>query len=114
MARANRETWAKRVERWKDSGLTAAEFATEIGVSAKALSWWKWQLGRTAPAAKPRARRSRTPKAVVTPLTFVEMSTPVKSEPIEIVFPSGIRVWVSASVDAEALGRVIAALEGRR
>ena len=114
MARANRETWAKRVERWKDSGLTAAEFAAEIGVTPKLLSWWKWQLARKEPTAKPRARRPRKSKAVVTPLTFVEMSAPVKSEPIEIEFPSGVRVRVSASVDAEALGRVIAAVEGRR
>ena len=60
------------------------------------------------------ARRSRTPKAAVTPLTFVEMSAPVKSEPNEIVFPSGVRVRVSASVDSEAPDRVIAALDGRR
>jgi hypothetical protein len=26
----SREEWAKRVERWKDSGLTAAEYAADV------------------------------------------------------------------------------------
>jgi hypothetical protein len=33
MERASRETWAKRVERWKDRGLTAKEYAAEVGIS---------------------------------------------------------------------------------
>jgi hypothetical protein len=32
-APVEREEWAKRVERWRDSGLTTAEFAAELGVS---------------------------------------------------------------------------------
>jgi len=38
MGRASRAVWAKRVERWGDSGLTAKQFAAEIDVSP--------QLGR--------------------------------------------------------------------
>ncbi len=34
---AIREQWAKRVERWKDSGLTAKEFAAETGINAQSL-----------------------------------------------------------------------------
>jgi hypothetical protein len=45
MERVSREAWAKRVERWRDSGLSAAEYAAEIGVKAHTLSWWKWRLG---------------------------------------------------------------------
>lgn len=55
MARASRETWAKRVERWKDSGLTAREFAAELGINAGALSHWKYQLGKEAKAESARA-----------------------------------------------------------
>lgn len=44
-----RQEWAKRIERWKDSGLTAAEFAAETGISAKSLSWWRWNLSTNAP-----------------------------------------------------------------
>jgi hypothetical protein len=109
MARADRETWAKRVERWRESGLSAAEFAAEIGVTPKSLSWWKWQLGK-ASAAPATKRRRKTAKVAVSPLTFVEMSSPVRSEPIEIVFPSGVRVRVPVSADAAALTRVIQAL----
>jgi hypothetical protein len=36
MDRSTREEWAARIARWKDSGLTAAEFASEIGVSLRA------------------------------------------------------------------------------
>ncbi len=48
MDRTSREEWAKRVERWRDSGLTAAEFAAELGINAHSLSWWKWRLARGA------------------------------------------------------------------
>jgi hypothetical protein len=113
MERADRETWAKRVERWKDSGLSAAEFATEIGVSAKALSWWKWQLGR-GEKRKPAQRRPKTRKLGLSPMTFVEMSAPAQAGALEIVLPSGVRVRVSTPVDSDALGRVLDVLEKRR
>jgi hypothetical protein len=111
MARTTRETWAKRVERWRESGQSAAAFAAEIGVSSTALSWWKWHLGKRATLEK-ASKRSR--KEVVSPLTFVEMSAPVRNEPIEIVLPSGVRIRVASNFDAAALGRVLDALGGRQ
>jgi len=112
MGRADRETWAKRVERWKDSGLSAAEFATEIGVSAKALSWWKWQLSKGE--KRKVARRPKAPKVALSPMTFVEMSAPARFDVIELVLPSGVRIRVPAPVDSDALGRVLDVLEKRR
>jgi hypothetical protein len=40
---ANAQQRAKWVERWKDSGLTAKEFAAESGVKVSALYNWSWQ-----------------------------------------------------------------------
>jgi hypothetical protein len=37
MDRESRETWAKRVERWRDSGLTAKEYAAELGINVRSL-----------------------------------------------------------------------------
>src|SRR5260221_7307531 len=51
-ARGNREEWAKRVERWRDSGLTTAEFAAELGVNPRTLTYWKWLLGKEARGEK--------------------------------------------------------------
>ena len=113
MERAARETWAKRVERWKDSGLSAAEFGTEIGVSPKALSWWKWQLGKVE-QRRPTRRRPKPRKVSLSPMTFVEMSAPAHGGALEIVLPSGVRVRVPTPVDGDALGRVLDVLEKRR
>lgn len=115
MARADRATWAKRVERWKDSGLSAAEFATELGISARSLTWWKWQLGKQAGPATAatlkkrsavrsgRARKVRRPR-----MKFVELpSASAPSEPLEVVLLSGVRVRVPMHFDAGALGRLL-------
>jgi hypothetical protein len=45
--RVGREEWAKRVERWRDSGLTAAEFAAELGCSVRALIRVRKRCART-------------------------------------------------------------------
>ena len=58
MARTNAEEWSKRVERWKDNGLTAKEFEAETGIKASTLSYWRWRLGAAKrKAAKPNAQR---------------------------------------------------------
>jgi hypothetical protein len=86
MARESREVWAERVERWRTSGLTADEFAAEIGVKGNTLRHWSWLLGReerrsgVAPAKGGRSRE----------LAFVEVVAPAASavlnaEPIEVV-----------------------------
>jgi hypothetical protein len=44
--RTSREEWRKPVERWKDSGLTAQQYATELGIKASTLQYWKHRLGK--------------------------------------------------------------------
>jgi hypothetical protein len=118
MDRASRETWAKRVERWTDSGLTSKEYAAELGIKAHSLTWWKWRLssGTAAPKARPRRRRSakRSTPAADAPLTFVEMTAAAAPEPMEVVLPSSIRIRVPSTFDAAALGRLLDVLDQRR
>lgn len=120
-----REQWAKRVERWKDSGLSAKEFAAELGINARSLSWWRWQLTKKEPtAAEPRERRRRAPsspaavttrpKSKVTPLTFVEMTAPLVTDSLEVILPSAVRVCVRPGFDDATLGRLLDVLEQRR
>jgi hypothetical protein len=46
-----REEWIELVKAWKSSGLSAAQFADEHGLKAKALTTWRWRL-RTQPQGR--------------------------------------------------------------
>jgi hypothetical protein len=119
MERTSRDTWAERVERWKDSGLTAKEYAAGLGISAGSLSWWKWRLSSEAASPKPgrpgrRSAKSGT-RVGTSPVTFVEVTThAAAAEPLEIMLPSSVRIRVPSSFDAAALGRLLDVLEQRR
>ena len=88
--------------------MSAAEFALEIGVNARTLTYWKWKLGKPAPRAAPR-------------LEFVEVvaaaaprrSGDVSLDALEVVLGGGVVIRVPARFDAEALRRVVMALEAR-
>ena len=110
MPRATREIWAKRVERWATSGLTAAEFAQETGLNAKTLTFWKWRLGRGS-ASKPS--RSRSTFVEVRPDEATQTSAASELEAIEIIVRDGIRIRVPVRFDADILRRVVAAVEAR-
>ncbi len=116
MARESREIWKKRVERWADSGLSAREFAAEIGVNVHTLTHWKWHLGQ-------ESRRKRIAPVRSAPPSFVEVVAPLAGAPsrsasttpvdFELEFARGIRLRVPASFDAAALRRLVDVLEGR-
>ncbi len=129
MARTDRATWAKRVQRWGDSGLKAPEYAAEIGVNPRTLAYWKWRLGAKpavagpkpvaakstsaeSPTSRKRVHRSRS----TPPLSFVELTraaAPVVSEPFELVFARGVRIRVPTAFDADALVRLLDVMERR-
>jgi transposase len=110
MERSDRATWAKRVESWKRSGLSAQEFAGRHGLRARTLIWWRWRLGRGSQSAALTVRKATT---AVGPLTFVEMTSTSSREPFEVVLASDLRVRVPVTFDERALVRLLDVLERR-
>lgn len=108
MPRDTREVWAKRVERWVDSGLSAREFAAETGVNANTLAHWRWRLG--AEASRPPA------KAAPSPVRFVELAAApdVGAPAFELVLAGGRTVRVPPRFDGAELARLVQVLEGAR
>ena len=108
MGRASREVWIKRIERWRESGLGAKDFAQQVGVEVDRLRHWKWRLAKENGATN-AASAASTPPA---PFPFVEVTpTPAlgREEPIiEVVAPSGFCIRVPARFDADTLRRVLA------
>ena len=92
--------------RWYSSDLTAAVFARKIGVRETTLRWWAWRL---------KSKRDSAARAAsaVSPLTFVEMTTSVPSEPLEVVLMSGVRIRLAPDFDADAMKRLLDVLDRR-
>lgn len=121
MTREGRAVWAKRVERWRDSGLTLKEFAAEIGVNANTLAGWRWRLGAEGGPA-PVAVKQHGPAflelvrageaGASAPPTKAE-GPAVDAEPLELVLRSGHRIRVPASFDGVSLRRLVDVLEAR-
>lgn len=119
MTREGRDVWAKRVERWRDSGLTLKEFAAEIGVNANTLAGWRWRLSSREAVAPGAERRAPAFLEIVAPVEEREVEEEGGAtvaaargvDPLEIVLRSGHRVRVPAAFDEVALRRVVAVLE---
>jgi hypothetical protein len=124
MERSSRAKWAKRVERWKDSGLTAKEFAAETGVNASTLSYWRWKLGTIqegrAEAAQSsstevRGKRRGKTKSLRSPAGghFVEVVAPMEVAPpamLEVVLQADVRVRVPVGFDEATLAGIVRAV----
>ena len=118
MARETRAAWARRVERWQRSGLTADRFAEQEGVNARTLTFWKWRLKRDGAGHVATRSARRTEKQV----SFVEVIAPraavspgeTRSTQIEVVLPIGYRVRVAAGFERGALVELLDVLEARR
>jgi transposase-like protein len=118
---ASQATWAKRVEEWRASGVSAQEFARRIGVSANSLRHWAWRLksraeptGRSGTSRERSAAMSTVQGTPVSPLTFVEMTAAIQGAPLELVLVNGVRVRVPPEFDASALARILDVVERRR
>ena len=110
-ARAGRDEWEKRVRRWKESGLTAKEFAVETGINAGTLQFWRYKLkhGTRSPART----KSKPPSAGIL-ASLVEVRAPAVAgvdQRFEIELGNGRRVRVGGTFDADALRALIAVLE---
>jgi transposase-like protein len=66
-----------QVRAWTASGLSAAQFAPQVGASPSTLAWWRWKLRREG-ALRSRSRRHRG--RAKTPLAFVEIAPEATAE----------------------------------
>lgn len=125
-SRVAREEWAKRVERWRDSGLSCAEFAAELGINPRTLTYWKWMLNKEARGEKRvwraretralrvrRAAASERPQPAPVVAGLVEVQAALRDGRFELELGAGRRLRVPASFDATDLRRLLDVLEAQ-
>jgi len=126
----NAQQRAKWVERWKDSGLTAKEFAAKAGLKASALYYWSAQLSarerrcsdrrsetteqpmpsRATHAAKPaKQSAAASPHFVELPIAAVTQAPAM----LELML-GDMHLRVPSGFDEVTLTRVVRALGGAR
>jgi transposase len=116
MGRSTRQEWAKRIERWQDSGLTAREFAAEIDVPTSSLTYWKWKLRqerKAAPMGQPPAPVAQpAPAPRFLELVAQPRAPELVAPSLEVVLGSGVVVRVPTQFDDVTLRRVVTLLGG--
>jgi transposase-like protein len=109
--RVDQEEWRRRIERWKDSGLTAKEFAAETGINPGTLQFWQYKLKRGERPA-PGKRRKPTSDAILSSLVEVHGPASIVDQRFEIELRGGRRLRVAAGFQPAALKALLAILEG--
>jgi hypothetical protein len=103
--RRSRSDWQALVLDWRDSQLTAAQFARRRRLDPRRLRWWAWYL-RQADAP---------PAAPTTDLVgFIELPAPPRAtndDRVELVLTNGRRLSFSAAIDVGLLARIVSGLD---
>jgi hypothetical protein len=101
--------WAKRVEQWQRSGLSAAAYGAQEGISGDQLSWWKWHLARKAMVPSSEVAPS---KVRFVPARLVDRAALARSAgQVEVVLGNGRVVRIVGAVDPKLLVDTIRIVE---
>ena len=103
--------------------MTCAEFAAELGINPRTLTYWKWVLGKEARGEKrewpKRQERSLSATKVTTAtaarssgLIEIQVASPSDAR-IELELRGGHRLRIPAGFDAQGLKQLIELLEAR-
>jgi transposase-like protein len=111
--KTSREEWEKRVERWRDSGLTADQFASELGINAGTLKFWSYRLkkGNGNAVAAQQAAAGHPKKAIGGGHSFVELHSERRASAFEVELANGRRLHVPPAFEPSALERLLTVLE---
>jgi hypothetical protein len=111
----NAQQRAKWVERWKDSGLTAKEFAADAGLKASALYNWSSQLSaaarRSSAGMGDSAVRPVPPAALHGVIELPVATVETAALTIEVLL-GDVRVRVPVGFDEMTLKRIVRTLIG--
>jgi hypothetical protein len=101
------EQWRRIVGRWRDSGLSQAEFCRRQDIPVWKLAWWRKRLAG-------QADESASAESIRTTSLFVPVgiaSASPSAVELELAFPGGRRLRFGAEIDPAKLAAIVAALE---
>jgi hypothetical protein len=103
------EEWQNRIERWRESGLTAEKFSAELGINAGTLKFWRYKLKKAKREASDAVTRPKKRRSLAA-TSFVEVRTASHSL-FEVELGNGRRLRVPNGFDVDTLERLLGLLE---
>ena len=107
---SRRAQWAERVRQWRQSGLTAREFAERAGLNVGTLSHWAWRLGRTRRSDGRSARRRSGGDGLATTSWVEVVAGAIEDRRFELDLGDGRRLRIAAQFDRASLEQLLAVL----
>ena len=110
--REREKLWRGILAEQKASGLSHTDFCRSKSISSNAYFWWKREL-RLRDAKRRKARHAKPKKTSTPTLVPVKIRGTSPEQPwhFEVALANGRTVKVPAGFDAEALKRLVVALE---
>jgi len=103
-----RTYWQEVLSRWQQSGLSVPQFCRDQEVSESGLYTWRKKLSLTRSAPEPRSSKSSES-------LFVQVDMPsAPHSQLTLELASGHTLHIAGRVDADALVKVIGALQEDR
>jgi len=105
------ETWKRRLDRWQQSGLSAAVFAKQEKVSEPRLYTWRKRFAEAsqAPKAPPLAAPAKATAPAFIPVKVKPAPAPASGF-IELALKSGVTLRLPADVSPTRLAEIVRAL----
>jgi transposase len=100
---ATRRQWAERLDRFRRSGQTIAQFCAAEGVSPPSFYVWRRTLVDEVPS----------PESVTPTLVPIRLTPSPAGSPIEVVFPSGTVLRFPRDAQPEVIAAIVHAVETR-
>jgi hypothetical protein len=108
--------WTRHLQRWKQSGLSQAQYCRQQQLSAPAFGWWKRQLRTAQTRGSPPAteRQVRVKDGSFVELTSVSggVGAPVGEAVYEIVLASGRQLRLGRHFEPQRVRQLLLVLEG--
>ena len=106
---SNRDKWRERVQRWKDGGLTAQQFATEMGLNYHTLLYWSSRLKRDGAGTNNTTERVTLPEFIEVTETITREKSVLAKSGLELLV-SDVLIKVPVGVDEQTLRRVLSVI----
>lgn len=99
------DEWRERVEAWRASGKSAAEFCSDQDYSPKSLQWWAWHFG-----GQKRKRSSRATKPQFARVIAKRDTAKHTSDAPVVVHLAGARIEIGTGADRTVVSMILESL----